>query len=79
MPRPSLTPAMPEPGTMSAVFLVGYRGSGKTSVGRVLASRLGWEFADTDRLVEERSGKSIAALFSEEGEEAFRTYQGHRS
>jgi shikimate kinase len=51
---------------------VGYRGSGKTSVGRELARALGCGFADTDRLVEEEAGKSIARLFAEDGEAAFR-------
>jgi shikimate kinase len=54
------------------VVLVGFMGSGKTSVGRVLARRLGYGFEDLDRRVEERDGRSIAQIFRDEGEEAFR-------
>jgi shikimate kinase len=54
------------------VVLVGFMGSGKTSVGRALARRLGYGFEDLDRRVEERAGRSIAEIFRDEGEEAFR-------
>lgn len=54
------------------IFLIGYRGSGKTTVGRVLAERLGWTFVDADVLLEERAGSSIADLFVTEGEAGFR-------
>ena len=56
----------------SAVYLVGYRASGKTTVGRALAARLCREFVDTDHLVEAEAGREIAAIFKESGEEAFR-------
>ena len=56
----------------SAVYLVGYRASGKTTVGRALAARLCREFVDTDHLVEAEAGKEIAVIFQESGEEAFR-------
>jgi shikimate kinase len=54
------------------VVLVGFMGCGKSSVGRALAERLGREFLDTDLIVERALGKSIGALFAEEGEAAFR-------
>ena len=54
------------------VFLVGYRGSGKSSVGQALAAKLGWDFFDTDAIVETVAGKSIAECFAVEGEAAFR-------
>jgi shikimate kinase len=54
------------------VVLVGFMGSGKTSVGRLLARRLGYGFVDMDRRIEERAGRPIAQIFREEGEEAFR-------
>lgn len=47
-------------------------GAGKSSVGRRLAERLGCEFVDLDVYIEERSGKSIAEIFAEDGETAFR-------
>ena len=48
----------------SAAFLVGYRGSGKTVVGELLAQELGWELVDTDRVVEDGLGMSIAEYFA---------------
>jgi len=56
----------------SAIILVGYRCTGKTTVGRLLAERLGWAFADCDDLVEAAAGKSIAEIFAAEGEAGFR-------
>jgi shikimate kinase/3-dehydroquinate synthase len=47
-------------------------GSGKSSVGRLLARRLGYEFEDLDRRIEERAGRTIAEIFRDDGEEAFR-------
>lgn len=54
------------------IVLIGYRGTGKTTVGRLLANRLGWEFADADDLIEATAGKSVAAIFAAEGEVGFR-------
>ncbi len=54
------------------VVLVGFMGSGKSAVGRVLARRLGYRFEDMDRRIEERTGRTIAEIFRDEGEEAFR-------
>ncbi len=57
------------------VVLVGFMGAGKSSVGRSLAGRLGWRFVDLDRSIEERTGATIAALFRERGEAAFRALE----
>ena len=57
---------------MRTIFLVGLSGSGKSSVGRWLAERLGIAFYDTDALVEEQCGMSIAAIFAQHGENYFR-------
>jgi shikimate kinase len=54
------------------VMLVGFMGSGKTSVGSRLAERLGWSFVDVDDEVETRTGSSIEALFRDMGEMGFR-------
>ncbi len=54
------------------LFLTGFMGSGKTSVGRSLASRLQTSFADLDALIEDRAGRSISAIFAENGENYFR-------
>ena len=55
--------------------LVGAPGAGKTTVGRLLAARLGVGFADTDALVEEASGRVIADIFTSDGEPAFRALE----
>ena len=47
-------------------------GAGKTTVGRALAQRLGWSFHDLDDVIEQREGRTIAAMFAESGEAAFR-------
>jgi len=57
---------------MDNLYLIGYRGSGKTTVGRLLAQRLGRSFVDADEEIVRRAGRTIAAIFAEKGEEAFR-------
>jgi shikimate kinase len=57
------------------VFLIGYRGSGKTSVARELASQLGYDWIDADDVVERDAGKTIAAIFADGGESAFRDWE----
>ena len=52
--------------------LIGYRGTGKSTVARILAHRLGWEWTDADVEIELLAGKSIKAIFEDDGEEAFR-------
>jgi shikimate kinase len=52
--------------------LVGFMGSGKTTVGRELARILGWGYRDLDRWIEERTGLTVAQIFRERGEPAFR-------
>lgn len=57
---------------MPLLFLIGYRGSGKTTVGRIVADRLGRSFVDADAVLEERFGRTIRDIFSDEGEPSFR-------
>ena len=57
------------------IALIGYRATGKTSVGRMLADRLQWKFVDTDAEVEKSAGKNIAAIFADEGEDGFRQFE----
>jgi shikimate kinase len=54
------------------VFLVGMMGAGKTTLGKVLAQRLGLEFVDMDRVLVERTGVPVATIFEIEGERGFR-------
>lgn len=55
-----------------SIVLAGYRGSGKTTVGRLLGQRLDRPFVDCDLLIVQRAGKSIREIFSQQGERAFR-------
>lgn len=57
---------------MVTVVITGFMGTGKTSVGRALAARLGRPFVDTDALVEEGSGQTVAEIFAATGEASFR-------
>lgn len=54
------------------VFLVGFMGAGKSTVGRALAARLNWDFSDTDALVERAQGCSVEEIFRNVGEGRFR-------
>ena len=54
------------------VFLVGYMGCGKTTIGRRLARRLGYDFADTDDRIEKQEGADVCDIFHYAGEEYFR-------
>ena len=54
------------------VLLLGFMGCGKTTVGRLLARRLGWAFVDLDEEIERRQGRTIRQIFEEKGEAYFR-------
>jgi shikimate kinase len=55
--------------------LIGFMGTGKSSVGRLAASLLHFTFLDTDHVIEARAGRSIAEIFQQEGESAFRDWE----
>ena len=54
------------------LFMIGYMGSGKSTIGRWLADKLNSDFIDTDKIIEEREGDSISNIFATRGEEYFR-------
>src|SRR5690606_8741990 len=54
------------------IILVGFMGTGKSTIGRILAERLGWTFTDSDNRIVEEQGISIAMLFERDGEARFR-------
>jgi shikimate kinase len=67
MARHSTTPSEAQ-----ILLLIGYRCTGKTTVARLLAERLGWDWTDADTVLEERAGQTIRAIFAAEGEAGFR-------
>lgn len=58
--------------SVQRIFLVGPMGAGKSTIGRLLAQRLGWAFVDLDADIERRCGANIPWIFDVEGEEGFR-------
>lgn len=64
---------MPE--TIRRIVLTGFMGAGKSTIGALLAQSLGWRFIDSDLVIEREAGRSIAQIFAEQGEAAFRTME----
>ena len=60
-------------GKFTAIYLVGFMGCGKTTVGTKLAQRLAWKFEDLDTRIEREEGRTIAEIFARAGEAAFRS------
>jgi shikimate kinase len=67
--------APPAPALASNLVLVGFMGSGKSSIGRILALKLGFHLIDTDAMVVEAAGMQITEIFAQHGEETFRRYE----
>lgn len=65
---PSASPATP----LRRIVLTGFMGSGKSTVGPLIAARLGWQFIDVDDVIEAEAGATIAEIFARHGEPAFR-------
>lgn len=59
----------------SLIFLTGFSGSGKSTIGPLLANSLGYEFIDLDLAIEKNAGKAITRIFTEDGEEFFRNLE----
>jgi shikimate kinase len=70
--RPKRLPVGAGDPSSHAVFLVGFMGAGKTSVGRALGQRLNWVFEDLDDRVAAREGRTVAEIFRDAGESEFR-------
>jgi shikimate kinase len=62
----------PAASSSATVFLVGFMGSGKTTIGRLLAQRMAWKFIDLDAIIEQEEGATIAEIFARAGEARFR-------
>ena len=54
------------------IVLIGFMGAGKTTVGHMLAEKLGLPFIDSDLIIESRSGRAVREIFAADGEPAFR-------
>ncbi|MBV8631969.1 MAG: shikimate kinase [Silvibacterium sp.] len=63
------------PATIRRIVLTGFMGAGKSTIGPLLARRLAWDFVDTDAAVESRTRLTIARIFAEKGESAFRALE----
>jgi shikimate kinase len=59
------------------IYLVGFMGCGKTTIGRMLAHRIGWHFADLDHDIEKAHGATVQQIFAEHGEPHFRALEHH--
>jgi len=57
---------------VTRIYLIGFMGAGKTTVGRSLAKRLGWKFIDLDEEIERNQGRAISEIFHEHGEAHYR-------
>jgi shikimate kinase len=67
---------MPElPQRIRRIVLIGLMGAGKTTVGRILAERLGWTFIDLDEAIAAHAGMNVPRIFAERGEQAFRSLE----
>jgi shikimate kinase len=59
----------------SRIYLIGFMGSGKTTIGRQLARKLGWKFIDLDKEIEQGEKRQVAEIFRENGEPYFRSLE----
>ena len=60
---------------MKSIFLTGFMGSGKTTIGKLLSEKLSLPVIDTDHVIEEKLNKTIRDIFETEGESMFREYE----
>jgi shikimate kinase len=62
-------------GRSSRVYLTGFMGSGKSTIGPILANTLGYDFVDIDKMIEQQTGESVKEIFDRHGEEYFRSLE----
>jgi shikimate kinase len=67
--------AVTEPRQIHNLALIGFMGTGKSSVGRLVARSLHFDFVDTDQMIEERVGKRVSEIFEQDGEPVFRQFE----
>ena len=58
---------------MKHIILIGFMGAGKSTMGKLIANKLGWRFIDTDAYIEKKEGRSIQDIFTDDGEDYFRS------
>jgi shikimate kinase len=61
--------------TRTNIILTGFMATGKTTIGKLLAGQLGYDFVDTDHLIEDRCGQTVAEIFQKKGETVFRNLE----
>jgi len=71
-PQSAIEPQSALPAGLRRLVLTGFMGAGKTTVGLLLAARLGWEFLDLDAYIESRTGLTVPSIFAKHGEPRFR-------
>lgn len=62
---------------MRNIYIVGFMGTGKTTVGKILADKLSKEFVEMDKVIEQEAGKKIKGIFAKEGEKYFRKLENN--
>jgi shikimate kinase len=67
-PKPRTTESLAAPAGIKRIVLTGFMGSGKTTIGSLLAERLGWRFLDLDHEIERRDGRTVPQIFAASGE-----------
>jgi shikimate kinase len=67
-PKPRTPEAFAVPASLQRIVLTGFMGSGKTTIGSLLAERLGWRFLDLDREIEARDGRTVPQIFAASGD-----------
>ena len=76
-PKPRTTESLAAPAGTKRIVLTGFMGSGKTTIGSLLAERLGWRFLDLDHEIERRDGRTVPQIFAASGEKGGEAHFRH--